>query len=107
MTRGAASARSAGIAMPLQCQLGAFRSWNVGRNRGDPRMALAAQRAQTGGTDARARLLEIIRQRSLLRGTFKLVSGATSDYYLDMKPTTFHPGRRDFDRRDHLRHDAG
>ena len=54
-------------------------------------MALAAQRAQTGGTDARARLLEIIRQRSLLRGTFKLVSGATSNYYLDMKPTTFHP----------------
>ena len=54
-------------------------------------MALAAQRAQAGGTDARARLLEIIRQRSLLRGTFKLVSGATSNYYLDMKPTTFHP----------------
>jgi orotate phosphoribosyltransferase len=59
-------------------------------------MALAAQRAQeggaqAGGTDARARLLEIIRQRSLLRGTFKLASGATSNYYLDMKPTTFHP----------------
>jgi orotate phosphoribosyltransferase len=63
---------------------------------GEIRMALAAQRAQVGGTqaggtDARARLLEIIRQRSLLRGTFKLVSGATSNYYLDMKPTTFHP----------------
>jgi orotate phosphoribosyltransferase len=54
-------------------------------------MVVAAQRAQTGGTDARARLLEIIRERSLLRGTFKLVSGATSNYYLDMKPTTFHP----------------
>jgi orotate phosphoribosyltransferase len=54
-------------------------------------MALAAQRAQAGGTDARARLLEIIRQKSLLRGTFKLVSGATSAYYLDMKPTTFDP----------------
>ena len=54
-------------------------------------MALAAQRAQAGGTDARARLLEIIRQKSLLRGTFKLVSGATSNYYLDMKPTTFDP----------------
>src|SRR5262245_43346219 len=68
----------------------------VGRNRGDPQMALAAQRAQasgaqTGGMDARARLLEIIRQKSLLRGTFKLVSGATSNYYLDMKPTTFDP----------------
>ena len=54
-------------------------------------MALAAQGAQAGGTDARARLLEIIRQKSLLRGTFKLVSGATSTYYLDMKPTTFDP----------------
>ena len=54
-------------------------------------MALAAQRAQAGGTDARARLLEIIRQKSLLRGTFKLASGATSNYYLDMKPTTFDP----------------
>jgi len=54
-------------------------------------MALAAQRARPDGTDARARLLEIIRTKSLLRGTFKLVSGATSDYYLDMKPTTFDP----------------
>jgi orotate phosphoribosyltransferase len=58
---------------------------------GENVMALAAQRAQAGGTDARARLLEIIRQKSLLRGTFTLVSGATSNYYLDMKPTTFHP----------------
>ena len=37
------------------------------------------------------RLLEIIKSKSLLRGTFKLASGATSDYYLDMKPTTFDP----------------
>ena len=54
-------------------------------------MALAAQRARADGTDARTRLLEIIRTKSLLRGTFKLVSGATSNYYLDMKPTTFDP----------------
>ena len=86
MTRGAASARSAAIAM----RFGAFLPGHVGRNKGEPRMALA-QRAQAGGTDARARLLEIIRQKSLLRGTFKLVSGATSNYYLDMKPTTFDP----------------
>jgi orotate phosphoribosyltransferase len=71
-------------------RFGAFLPGHVGRNRGEPRMALA-QRAQAGGTDARARLLEIIRQKSLLRGTFKLVSGATSNYYLDMKPTTFDP----------------
>jgi hypothetical protein len=54
-------------------------------------MALAAPRMRADGTDGRTRLLEIIRKKSLLRGTFKLVSGATSDYYLDMKPTTFDP----------------
>ncbi len=39
------------------------------------------------------RLLEIIKQKSLLTegGPFKLASGAVSDYYLDMKPTTFDP----------------
>ena len=37
------------------------------------------------------RLLEIVKAKSLLRGQFKLVSGATSDYYLDMKPTMFDP----------------
>jgi orotate phosphoribosyltransferase len=39
----------------------------------------------------RARLLEIIKRKSLLKGEFKLTSGATSNYYLDMKPTTFDP----------------
>jgi len=42
-------------------------------------------------SQSKKRLLEIIKQKSLLRGTFKLVSGATSNYYLDMKPTTFDP----------------
>jgi orotate phosphoribosyltransferase len=39
------------------------------------------------------RLLEIIKQKSLITkgGPFKLASGAMSDYYLDMKPTTFDP----------------
>jgi len=37
------------------------------------------------------RLLEIIKQKSVLRGQFKLASGATSHYYLDLKPTTFDP----------------
>lgn len=37
----------------------------------------------------RARLLEIIKRKSLLRGQFKLASGLMSDYYLDLKPTTF------------------
>jgi orotate phosphoribosyltransferase len=39
----------------------------------------------------RTRLLDIIRDKSLLAGQFKLASGAISDYYLDMKPTTFDP----------------
>jgi orotate phosphoribosyltransferase len=38
------------------------------------------------------RLLEIIKQKSLLtESSFKLASGATSDYYFDMKPTTLDP----------------
>lgn len=43
-----------------------------------------------GGT-LRARAFEIIRKRSFKFGTFILVSGKTSDYYLDMKPTMFDP----------------
>jgi orotate phosphoribosyltransferase len=39
----------------------------------------------------KSRLLEIIKAKSLLKGTFKLASGVSSDYYLDMKPTTFDP----------------
>ena len=37
------------------------------------------------------RLLEIIKQKSIRKGTFRLASGGTSDYYLDMRPTTFDP----------------
>jgi orotate phosphoribosyltransferase len=47
-----------------------------------PAAALAQQKA---------RLLEIIKAKSLLLGRFKLVSGAVSNYYLDMKPTMFDP----------------
>jgi orotate phosphoribosyltransferase len=41
----------------------------------------------------RERLRAIIKERSFLTkgGPFKLASGAMSDYYLDMKPTTFSP----------------
>jgi orotate phosphoribosyltransferase len=41
----------------------------------------------------RERLRAIIKERSFLTegGPFKLASGGTSDYYLDMKPTTFSP----------------
>ena len=57
----------------------------------------AGQRPATRETDAaapapaKARLLEIIKAKSLLLGRFTLVSGAVSDYYLDMKPTMFDP----------------
>jgi len=37
------------------------------------------------------RLFEIIQNKSLLKGRFKLASGAVSDYYLHMKPTTLDP----------------
>ena len=46
----------------------------------------AAQRMMTA---SEKRLLEIIRRKSFLKGQFKLASGAISDYYLDMKPTSF------------------
>lgn len=54
--------------------------------------AMAARKARAT-PDPRERLLEIIREKSLLLegGPFKLASGAMSDYYLDMKPTTFDP----------------
>src|SRR5271169_958118 len=42
-------------------------------------------------TQSEKRLLDIIRQKSFLKGQFKLASGAISDYYLDMKPTSFDP----------------
>jgi orotate phosphoribosyltransferase len=62
----------------------------IGRSGADQRPAAretdAAARAQ-----AKARLLEIIKAKSLLLGRFTLVSGAVSDYYLDMKPTMFDP----------------
>src|SRR5438270_1114346 len=65
----------------------AFRSQPQG-NREMPQAM--AQRTPSAPND-RQRLLEIVKQKSLLRGNFKLVSGAISDYYLDMKPTTFDP----------------
>jgi orotate phosphoribosyltransferase len=58
-------------------------------------MAQAAVQSKPPATLAgqKARLLQIIKQRSLMTegGPFKLASGAMSDYYLDLKPTTFHP----------------
>ena len=38
--------------------------------------------------DARERLKEILKKRSILRGRFKLASGKESDYYIDARLTT-------------------
>jgi orotate phosphoribosyltransferase len=55
--------------------------------------AVAASKPLTAISRAKQRLLEIIKEKSLLTkgGPFKLASGAMSDYYLDLKPTTFDP----------------
>jgi orotate phosphoribosyltransferase len=53
--------------------------------------AVATREPQSDRSREKNRLLEIIKQRSFLRGSFKLASGVTSDYYLDMKPTLFAP----------------
>ncbi len=39
----------------------------------------------------RERLREILRERSVLRGRFKLASGRESDYYIDARLTTLDP----------------
>ena len=41
--------------------------------------------------DYRSTALSVIRSRSFRRGSFKLASGQISDFYLDMKPSMFHP----------------
>lgn len=53
--------------------------------------AAAAPKPSASLAKEKARLLEIIKQKSLLKGHFKLASGGTSNFYLDLKPTTFDP----------------
>jgi orotate phosphoribosyltransferase len=53
--------------------------------------AVAPPRRTAFLSKERERLLEIIKKKSHIKGKFKLASGAMSDYYLDMKPTTFDP----------------
>lgn len=62
----------------------------IGRSGADQRPA-ARETETAAPAQAKARLLEIIKAKSLLLGEFKLVSGAVSNYYLDMKPTMFDP----------------
>src|SRR6266446_93609 len=59
-------------------------------NRGENKSMLpAAKPPEDAFSKKKARLLEVIQRKSLLKGKFKLASGAWSNYYLDMKPTTF------------------
>src|SRR6266446_8258253 len=61
-------------------------------NRGENKSMLpAAKPPEDAFSKKKARLLEVIQRKSLLKGKFKLASGAWSNYYLDMKPTTFDP----------------
>jgi orotate phosphoribosyltransferase len=54
-----------------------------------PVMAPARNRFETGLL--RRQVFGIIKEKSFSKGTYKLVSGAWSDYYLDMKPTMLSP----------------
>jgi len=47
--------------------------------------------ADAGAADSRQRLKDIIAQRCMRRGQFKLASGATSTWYFDMKPALMDP----------------
>jgi len=42
-------------------------------------------------TGHRERLKELLRRKSVVRGSFTLASGKTSDYYIDCKLTTLDP----------------
>ena len=48
---------------------------------------MSAMAKKTSGTDARARLADIIRTRSFGRGEIMLASGRKSDFYFNLKPT--------------------
>jgi orotate phosphoribosyltransferase len=42
-------------------------------------------------TEAKSRLLSVLREKSVFRGDFVLSSGARSNYYIDCRLTTLHP----------------
>ena len=55
------------------------------------RATLRVPKPSISTEETRRALRELIKERSFSRGTYKLATGRTSDYYLDMKPTMFHP----------------
>ncbi len=55
-------------------------------------MPIPATSALATPTDAKQRLVAILKQRSVIVGeTFKLASGRTSDFYCNLKPTMMDP----------------
>ena len=48
-------------------------------------------REDRAASDTRRNLFALIKARSFSRGNKMLVSGRTTNYYFDMKPTMFHP----------------
>ena len=48
-------------------------------------------REDRAASDTRRNLFALIKARSFRRGNLTLVSGRTTNYYFDMKPTMFHP----------------
>ena len=48
-------------------------------------------RVPTNTLSTRTRAFNLIKERSFRRGDFVLASGKRSNFYLDMKPTMFHP----------------
>ena len=52
---------------------------------------MRVSRENRAASDTRRNLFALIKSRSFSRGTKMLVSGRSTNYYFDMKPTMFHP----------------
>ncbi len=52
---------------------------------------MRVSRENRAASDIRRNLFALIKARSFSRGSKMLVSGRTTSYYFDMKPTMFHP----------------
>jgi orotate phosphoribosyltransferase len=53
--------------------------------------ATSRRPVKSAHTTARAKVFDLIKEKSFFKGSFTLASGAVSKYYLDMKPTMFDP----------------
>ena len=53
--------------------------------------ATSRRPVKSARTAGGAKAFELIKEKSFFKGSFTLVSGRVTDYYLDMKPTMFDP----------------